>query len=534
MAEFSNESSLLYMRQIQEEGERTDAPSWVYYKKLEETNSSFYNIVNERLSGVFSGDSFQAKRKESAAKLYAMAQVEKNKEISLLKEMIGIDMKVDLEDPNDIKEFVNTFQDLLQYKGIADRSKLRLEKGEKHISIAPFLEKYLLDNIEKDIAENLNEYAQYLYDPREFFSFFVKRLQGKDGIWEKTAIDLGNSNNLSNQNDSGKGYYKFFQDLLKRPEVLKRFFWDINNDISFTKLAKEIYENMQPNVVSDNLKTIFSKRKNSNLKFVTGGKIQETLVAYTQELLMSKKIPNVVFNARQVGGKEARPDVISSVGLNFPIGEIEKEFKEMKDASREEARLAAIRIHERLQKVDKGFLIYTNVKNYGLSSDTHFKGTENMKLQQYYSLLSEIQDTRKLSQFVTAIMNTLRGAIAEEKKEEISSLIAQDLAYFLFDDYETIGKELSRSANAIHMFMLSDFYVPLSLLLQLLAKSFDDLEDNPKKYGSITIYSGKIKYPNGPWGMEEWREQRRLALKEIELGIRFFNNFKTWIEEQML
>ena len=534
MAEFSNNSTLLYMKQIQEEGERTDAPSWVYYKKLEETNSSFYNIVNERLSGGFSGDSFQAKRKESAAKLYAMAQVEKNKEAGLLKEMIGIDMKIDLEDPSDIKEFVNTFQDLLQYKGIADRSKLRLEKGEKHISIAPFLEKYLLDNIEKDITENLNEYAQYLDDPKNFFPFFVKRLQAKDGIWEKTAIELGNSNNLLNQDDSGKGYYEFFQDLLERPEVLKRFFWDINNDISFTKLAKEIYENMQPNVVSDNLKTIFSQRKKSNLKFVTGGKIQETLVAYTQELLMSKKIPNVVFDARQVGGKGARPDVISSIGLSFPIGEIEKEFKEMKDASREEARLAAKRIHERLQKVDKGFLIYTNVKNYGLSSDTHFKGTENMKLQQYYSLLSEIQDTKKLSQFVTAIMNTLTGAIAEEKKEEISSLIAQDLAYFLFDDYETIGKELPRSANAVHMFMLSDFYVPLSLLLQLLAKSFDDLEDNPKKYGSITIYSGKIKYPNGPWGMEEWREQRRLALQEIELGIRFFNNFKTWIEEQML
>jgi hypothetical protein len=34
--------------------------------------------------------------------------------------------------------------------------------------------------------------------------------------------------------------------------------------------------------------------------------------------------------------------------------------------------------------------------------------------------------------------------------------------------------------------------------------------------------------------MEEWREQRHLALKEIELGIRFFKNFKDWIEEQML
>lgn len=534
MAEFSNESSLLYMKQIQEEGKRTDAPSWVYYKKLEETNPNFYNIVNERLSGGFSGDSFKAKRKESAKKLYAMAQVERNKEVGLLKEIAGIDMKVNLEDPNDIKKFVNAFQDLLQYKRIADRSKLRLEKGEKHISIAPFLEKYLLDNIEEDIANNLSSYAQYLNKPKEFYTFFIQRLRAKDGIWEKTAIKLGNSNNLQNQDDSGKGYYDFFQDLLKRPQLLERFFWDINNDISFTKLAKEIYENMQPNTISKQLKDIFAQRKNSNLKFVTGGKVQETLVAYTQELLMKKKFPNVVFNARQVGGKGARPDVISAVELSFPIGEIEKEFKEMKDASREEARLAAKRIHERLQKVDKGFLIYTNVKNYGLSSDTHFKGTENMKLQQYYSLLSEIQDTKKLSQFVTAIMNTLSGAIAEEKKEEISSLIAQDLAYFLFDDYETIGKELPRSANAVHMFMLSDFYVPLSLLLQLLAKSFDNLEDNPKKYGSITIHSGKIKYPNGPWGMEEWREQRSLALKEIELGIRFFNNFKTWIEEQML
>jgi hypothetical protein len=33
--------------------------------------------------------------------------------------------------------------------------------------------------------------------------------------------------------------------------------------------------------------------------------------------------------------------------------------------------------------------------------------------------------------------------------------------------------------------------------------------------------------------MEQWRDQRTTALQEIELGIRFFRGFKSWIEEQL-
>lgn len=532
MAEFSNDTSLMYMKEIQQQGNRTDAPSWVYYKNLKETHPSFYELVNSRFTSNFGEQGYNDKCAETANKLSVMAAAERNKEIALLNSTFGTNIEVNLSEPASVKNFVKTFQELMEFKGIAERAKQRLFAKEKHISIAPFLNDYFTRALKNDVNDNLDTYVLQLNNGQQsFMSFFKGRLSI---ILEKAAENLANSNNLKGQDDSGKGYYEFFTELLNRPQMLNQFFQDINKDTNFSSLAEQVYNSLNADRTGKALKEAMTKKEaTTTSKFIEGGRVQEILKTYAINLLMQLKVPNVSFSATQVGGQGARPDMIMEVGLNIPTGAIEEEFEKMINASREEARAAAKRIMERLEKADNGFLVYTNMKNYGLDSKTHFKGTENMKLQQYFDLLSDIQSPKKIAQFVTAIMNTLGGAIAEDQKNQISSLIAQDLAYFLFDDYEAIGNQMPVGAQTIHLFVLSDFYVPLSLLLQLLADSFSDIMSDPKKYGDITIYSGDIAYPDGPWGIEQWRTQRAMALNEIELGIRFFRNFTSWIQEQL-
>ena len=533
MAEFSGkDSSLLYMKQIQQQGTRTDAPSWVYYKKLEETNPSFYEIVNNRIKTSFGEQGYNNQRLQAAEKLSNMASVERAKELQFLQKTFGANINVDLSDLNSVKNFVKAFQELMRFKGVADRAKQRLLAGEKHISIAPFLNDYFINAIKEDVETSLSQYVNALNSQTTSFeTFFQSRLTI---IMNQAADKLAKSNNIRGKDDSGKGYMELFTELQSHPNMLNQFFQQINKDNNFANLIKQVSDSLSTDNTGKNLMQILENKKPGKIsRFTSGGTVQEILETYAINLLMGKKIPNVSFKATQVGGKGARPDVLMEVDLGIQTGLIENEFNKMVDASREEARKAAKNIMDILSKTDEGFLVYTNMKNYGLDSKTHFKGTENMKLQQYYNLMSEIQNTNKLSQFVTAIMNTLDGAIAEDLDEQISSLIAQDLAYFLFDDYEAIGTSLPKGGQTIHLFMLSDFYVPLSMLLQLLSDSFKDLSDNPKKYGDITIYSGSIKYPNGPWGMEQWIDQRKTALDEIELGIRFFRNFTSWIEEQL-
>lgn len=531
MAEFEGNSSLFFLKRIQN-GQKTNSPSWVYYNSLKETHPSFYNTIYNRINSSFGTEGYASKRLQTAEKLSNMAAAERRKELQFLQKTFGANIDIDLSNPNSVKNFVKAFQDLMKFKGVADRAKQRLFAGEKHISIAPFLNDYFINSIKQDIETNLDNYIIELNKGQaNFNSYFQSQLTI---ILNQAAKKLANSNNIRGQDESGKGYLELFTELQANPNMLNQFFQQINKDNNFSSLIKQVQDSLSIDNTGKNLIQILENKKPGKVsRFTLGGTVQEILETYAINLLMNKKLPNINFSATQVGGKGARPDMFMEVNLNLQSGLIENEFNKMLDASREEARAAAKRIMDIVDKVEEGFLVYTNMKNYGLDSQTHFKGTENMKLQQYYNLMSEIQNSNKLSQFVTAIMNTLNGAVADGMEEQLSSLIAQDLAYFLFDDYEIIGNSMANGAQTIHLFVLSDFYVPLSMLLQLLADSFRDLQDNPKKYGDITIYSGDIKYPNGPWDMEQWRDQRTTALQEIELGIRFFRGFKSWIEEQL-
>ena len=71
-------------------------------------------------------------------------------------------------------------------------------------------------------------------------------------------------------------------------------------------------------------------------------------------------------------------------------------------------------------------------------------------------------------------------------------LLAQDVAYMLFDDYTTIGTK-SASSRAIHIMNLNGIMIPLSLILILLADAIENLDDLKAQRQIVNV---KIKSPD--------------------------------------
>ena len=78
-------------------------------------------------------------------------------------------------------------------------------------------------------------------------------------------------------------------------------------------------------------------------------------------------------------------------------------------------------------------------------------------------------------------MNTMSGAVLDDQKERIESELCEKMAYFLFDDVTTIGKETAASSHAIHLLLLDGVYIPLSYLLYLMGTAVGQVGEN-KKY----------------------------------------------------
>lgn len=540
MAEFGTNSNYLYLQKALKNGQNSNYPSWVYYQDLQNTYPNLYTFA----SRVVSNYSRPARRKESADKLFAMADNELNKELSLLNEIFGKNISVDWKNLEDVKTFIQQFQELLRYKGIAERAEKRLKEGESSISIAPFFPTYFNIAFENFLQNTATTHFQNaVLNPQSFQSYVQQQLPI---ILDDALKRMLESKDFNRAIEKNQGYLEFFKDLQNSP-LKDGFLKEMVRIYNIEKVIEDASKVMKGNrggrkLLEEGLreKTKKGTRRKAFVKvsFQKGGSVQEHFAALVMNTFSKMKISNQDFNitleSRAVGEKEYRPDIITTINLDGTIEEIENIINSTQGTSRESSRIAAKEIIEMLKKLNSGFIIYSNVKNYQLGSNFGgFSAGSNMILRQYFNLLSEIQDSKKLSQFVTAIMNTLSGAVGEGQKASLEDLIAQDIAYFLYDDFETIGEVETKGAKSLHIFLLSDFYVPLSFFLRMLGEAFTDIQADITSYVDTTIYSGTIKYNEGPYGIEKWEDQRETALDEITIGIKFLRNFRSIMTEML-
>lgn len=131
---------------------------------------------------------------------------------------------------------------------------------------------------------------------------------------------------------------------------------------------------------------------------------------------------------------------------------------------------------EKLSRLDDGFIVYSSDKNYTLNNK--FGGFHTGKLgARPMDFLNNIyKNSRHFLTLLGTIQQFGKGAILEDQQQYVEMLLAQDVAYMLFDDYTTIGTK-SASSRAIHIMNLNGIMIPLSLILTLLADAIEELDD---------------------------------------------------------
>lgn len=237
---------------------------------------------------------------------------------------------------------------------------------------------------------------------------------------------------------------------------------------------------------------------------------------------------------RHSGSKGIKADNI----LSFSIDpEIISSSLEKAGANREENIQALSELGNKLSKLDDGFIVYSSDKNYSLNAN--FKGfNAGSTGANAASFLNSLPNTSaSVSTLIGAIQQLGKGAMLEGRKAEFEMLIAQDVAYMLFDDFTTIGN-MSSGGNAIHIMNLNGIMMPLSVVLTLLADAIESInEDNIRRIVNVTIKAPAILYPtmddqkaafpDNPHAA--WEVQKQYALDNTQITAKFMKDFKSLI-----
>ena len=112
-------------------------------------------------------------------------------------------------------------------------------------------------------------------------------------------------------------------------------------------------------------------------------------------------------------------------------------------------------------------------------------------------------------------------------KTDYADIISKNIAYLLFDDYNTIGAGLENGPDAIHIMNLNGLFVPISSILFALADAIDN-EQSIRGIVKTSIKIPKIMYDTNDYGSltpgEAWRTQRETMLADTRIETHFLGN----------
>lgn len=234
------------------------------------------------------------------------------------------------------------------------------------------------------------------------------------------------------------------------------------------------------------------------------------------------------------GSKGIKADNILTLSIDPTIV---VEALESAGANRDENIKALSALGSKLSNLDDGFIVYSSDKNYSLNAN--FKGFDvgSTGTNAANFLNNVYQADNSVSTLIGTIQQLGKGAMLEGRKAEFEKLLAQDVAYMLFDDFTTIGT-VSTGGNAIHVMNLNGIMMPMSVFLSMLADAIESVtEDEIRKLVNVTISAPPIlyptkedqnnAYPNNPH--EAWEYQRQYALEHTKITAKFLKDFKSFI-----
>lgn len=517
-------------------------------------NEAFWSMIKLRATRYYDKLTMpHANVLQQASTLRKMAKAERAKEVKVLNEFFGADLKPRRLDDTTLLRAVNEafgLMDLLE-KTIA-QTKESMENKDKKVkadtragfitsNYGGYVEKALNNELKSKSFQDALLSGTYAQIEKEWNALCNRALdsaltemlkaRGADsGVFAKMT-PLKHLLPVINQIQDFRRKYKmeFFSRYgfdKVQAEVLKE--WaavkaSLTKSVDLTSLVKNVQ------------KTFHSNLRGSGSVSIKGFVEESVATAITTAVAKNK---NLAIKSMRTTNSHYSTDIIHAVGTLSAQAEIL--FNEANKGVKDKPTSAAAM--EKFYKLAKSnmsdsAIIYESTKLYNLGKNSSgvFSGSK-MKFASAIELLNSLNFPRAEA-LLAKVANTAEGAIFEADsrkiRDEVSRSLATHVAYFLFDDWKTIGKR-SR-ANAIHIFRLSTAVIPLSFLLDRMATAIADTVGDidsytrfhfhiPEREFDHDYYTGNIDTSQEA-SFARWSAQQS-AVEDATLQITFLRNFK--------
>lgn len=350
----------------------------------------------------------------------------------------------------------------------------------------------------------------------------------------------------SNQSIEGNtykdAYKKLLYPILREEEKGNRFIEGLIHSTGLDKIA----DPLSSNILSAAKKV--GSIKNRLDDFITvdihkvGGLALEELENYMVDFVVNKAFArnNHIIKSFHTGETKMKADSIYLIDMD--ASKFENWLEKNTFGTREKDITAFNALNDIINDNDfkKGFIIYTNTKNWTLGSNFKgFSAGSPITLGTFSSMIAASGLPKHNSQLYTGMAMQLgKGALAESYTEQVSIMFARAVAAFLFDDFTIIGKKQVHGAQSIHLLDLNGIYTPLSFYFYLLSEAcFEANYDEVRKLVSVSIDAPQILFPTqesqSNWEkghnatpMDAWREQANMAYRETKIKVNFLKKFK--------
>lgn len=531
------------------ERNKTLADCYVYYKRLETdfpddstaraVNNNIINAVNE---GIGSSNANLIGAMRSVSSLKRLAKTEAQKEQQLLNKVFGANVTVDWSDRAQIKNLIDTYNECLNLKEVYERNLFLIKNSEGMKGVFSYFPSYFQSELDRQWPRIFSEKIEPIFNLEDPYGT-IKKIQEilNESLSQITIIALenmlGNSKTeLKSMPAEMRNAYKSFLNEIKsfkdEGSIAQRIYKIYHLERVSEFLTKELTgENLRDSIQTLTKDKVKGLWRNNGAQ--EAGLFLEELVDIAQARI-AKQLGGKTYHTSAYGATNISADNILTFGIDGDL--LEQTLLNAHTKTVQEHIKTFNELGEKLKDVKDGFIIYTTDKNYTLNKkfERQWGGysAKSLKAGSVIDVLAPI--VKNVRTLVGLALQLGEGALAKENgtvdEDVLAQNFAKQIAYFLFDDHDTIGEiQNDMSVKSIHMMDLNGVMVPLSFFISLLADSIEKGIMNPNKLVRVDIKAPRILYlqmkdqvgVDSPWG-----KQKQYALNNTIINFHFLSGIK--------
>ena len=539
--------------QFQKKYERSKslADMYVYYERLKQDGyTQLYYTVKKNL-GIQRGSLKELQK--TSENLRRMGAMEKTKEIAFIQNVFHKPISVNFDDRKSVKEFIDVLNEAMNFKDLYKRNLQLLLKTDKQKTTISYFPSYFI--------QAWNAYSDILWE--KVASEFERTGRSLDIIFEEQLKKDMNFLVVDSIERMFRAQPELGQEAQQYVDAYKGLLGSIGTIDTPGSLAQQFKDIYKLDALGDSLKKALKaekekislesyKKAGASKKFKDSLKVQqgqrggialEAIENLCVQVISQMKINGKVETIRG-GGYGIKSDNMYLYGID--TGPIVDVLERIKDTDREHNIEKAEEINKYLRTLDDGFIVYSNAKNYTMSTkffkEAGFSAGAEISAQTYLEVMKKVN--KNVRTFIGVMINSMKDAVGENMDlyDTVCQNLAQDIAMMLFDDYETVGKDFQKTGvKSIHIMDLNGIFLPLSFFFDLMARAIDEIGKAPEGLVKVEYRTPKkIKYDTNKEiqqararGEAPWASQKEEALRDTKISYHFLKDFRDILSQYM-